>query len=95
MHLEYLFEALHMRPGFIEMGQKALLELLIRRLLGHFRKRLHELLLGVVDVLQLVHEQIVHGFDVFSEESHYSHPFWFREHSSAARSSRHAEMFDC
>jgi hypothetical protein len=33
-----------------------------------------------------VHEQVVHGLDVFGEESHGSHPFWFREHDSAALS---------
>jgi hypothetical protein len=39
------------------VGQKALLELLVGRLLGHFRQRLHELLFGIIDVPQLVHEQ--------------------------------------
>jgi hypothetical protein len=31
-----------------------------------------------------VHEQVVHGLDVFGEESHCSDPFWFREHNGAA-----------
>ena len=39
---------------------------------GHLRQRLHELLLGIVDVLQLMHKQIIHGLDVFGEESHCS-----------------------
>jgi hypothetical protein len=69
-----LFEALHMRFGFIEMSHKALLELLIRCLFGHFRQRLHELLLGIIDVLQLMQEQIVHGLDVFGEKSHWPGP---------------------
>jgi hypothetical protein len=28
------------------------------------------LLFGVIDVLQLMHEQVIHGLDVFGEESH-------------------------
>src|SRR6266849_10724724 len=55
---------------FIEMGQKTLLELLVGCLFRHFRKRLHQLLLGIIDVLQLMHEQVVHGLDVFGKESH-------------------------
>jgi hypothetical protein len=53
------------------MGQKALLELLVRCLVGHFRKRFYELLLGIVDVLELMQEQIVHGLNVFGKESHW------------------------
>jgi hypothetical protein len=79
-----LFDALHVSFGFIEMDQKALLELLVCRLLGHFWKRLHKLLLGVIDVLQLVHEQVVHGLDVSGKESHFSHPFLFWEHTAQA-----------
>jgi hypothetical protein len=33
-----------------------------------------ELLLGVIDVPQLMHEQVVHGFDVLGEQSHRSNP---------------------
>src|SRR5215207_3578078 len=70
VHAEYLLEALHMRPGFVEMGQKALLELLVGGLFGHFWQRFYELLLGIVDILQLMYEQVVHGLDVFGEQSH-------------------------
>src|SRR6476660_7907953 len=76
------------------MGQKALLELLVCRLLGHFWKRLHKLLLGVINVLQLVHEQVVHGLDVSGKESHFSHPFLFWEHTARAVPSS-AGMVDC
>src|SRR5580704_7399923 len=60
------------------MGQKALFELLVRRLAGHFRERLHQLFLGVIDVLQLMGEQVVHGLDVAGKESHRfkSFSFW-------------------
>jgi hypothetical protein len=32
--------------------------------------RLLDLLLGVVDVAQRVHEQVIHRFDVFGKEAH-------------------------
>src|ERR1700731_4761109 len=40
VHLEHLFEALHVNPGFLKMSQKTLLELLVRCFPGHFRQRL-------------------------------------------------------
>jgi hypothetical protein len=79
VHLEHLLEALHLRSGFLEVAQEALLELLVGGLVGHFRQRFHKLFLGVINVLQLVHEQVVHGLDVFGEESHRTDPFSFRE----------------
>ena len=36
----------------------------------HLRQRLHELFLCVTNVLKLVHEQVVHCFDVFGKQSH-------------------------
>jgi hypothetical protein len=80
MHLEDFLEPLDVLPGFFEVRQKALLQLRIGRLICHFRQRLGELLLGVIDVLKLMHEQIVHGLDVFCEQSHRSDPLGFREH---------------
>jgi hypothetical protein len=40
------------------------------------------LFLGVIDVLQLMYEQVVHGLDVFGEESHCGRPS-FEEHAGA------------
>ena len=94
MHLEHLFEALNVRFGFIEMGQETLLELLVCRLLGHFRKRFHKLLLGIIDVLQLIHEQVVHRLDVSGKESHCSHPFC-SGNTTARAVPASASMFDC
>jgi hypothetical protein len=54
------------------MSQKSLLELRIGGLSGHFLQRLHKLLLGVIDVAQLMRGQVVHGLDVFGKESHWS-----------------------
>jgi hypothetical protein len=75
VHLEYLLKALHMGLGFVKVRQEPLLQLAVSRLFRHFRKRLHELLFRIVDVLQLMHEQIVHGFDVSGEQSHCLLPF--------------------
>jgi hypothetical protein len=63
-----------MRPGLIEMAQKALFKLLVGGFFRHLRQGLHELFLGVIDVLQLMYEQVVHRLDVFAEESHCGRP---------------------
>ena len=65
------------------MAQEPLLELLVGCLFRHFRKRLHKLVLGVIDVLQPMHEQVVHGFDVFGKESHCGSFFVEGTHSAA------------
>jgi 3-phenylpropionate/trans-cinnamate dioxygenase ferredoxin subunit len=36
----------------------------------HLGKRLQDLVLGIVDVLQRMHEQVIHGLDVFGEHAH-------------------------
>jgi hypothetical protein len=64
------------------MRQKTLFELLIGGFFGHFRQRFHQLLLGIVDVLHLMHEQIVHGLNVFGKKSHCADP-WLMEHTRA------------
>src|SRR5262249_54166656 len=38
--------------------------------LDHLRQRLHDLFFRVIDVAQRVHEQIIHGLDVFRKEAH-------------------------
>src|SRR5215475_681482 len=75
MHLEDLLEPLDVSLCFLEMRQKALFQLGIRGLVRHLRQRLHQLLLCIVDVLQLVREQVIHGLDVFGEQSHGCDPF--------------------
>ena len=59
MQLEHLLQALDLVLGFREVRLKALLELRIGRLVDHLRQRLRDLVLGIVDVLQRVHEQVV------------------------------------
>jgi hypothetical protein len=73
-HLEHFLEPLDVLPDFFEVRQKALLQSRIGGLICHSRQRLGELLLGVIDALQLTREQVVHGFDVFWEQSDRSDP---------------------
>src|SRR5262249_10898714 len=54
--IEYLIKPFYVIFGFAQVGLKSLFELRITRLLDHFRQRFHDLLLGVVDVAQRVHE---------------------------------------
>ena len=70
MQPEDLFHTHHVVFGLAQMRLEILLELRIACLLDHLWQGLHDLLLGVIDVAQRVHEQIVHGFDVFREEAH-------------------------
>jgi hypothetical protein len=77
------------------MGEETLLELRVGGLFRHDRKRFHELLLGVVDVLQLMHEQVVHGFDVFAKQSHLCGPPGVMEHAVWLPLARARHLFDC
>jgi len=56
--------------GFTEMGLETSLEVRIGRLFDHLRGRLHDLLFGVIDVPQLVHEQVIEISDVFIKQAH-------------------------
>jgi hypothetical protein len=51
-----------------------LAQIAVRGLLDQFGKRFNDLVLGVVDVLQAVEEQVVHRLDVFAEEAHVRRP---------------------
>jgi hypothetical protein len=77
------------------MGQKALFKLLIGRFFRHLRQGLHELFLGVIDVLQLMDEQVVHGLDVFGEESHCRPPSFGNMQAQAFFRPDTRFMFDC
>src|ERR1700733_13713073 len=78
------------------MGQKAILELLVGRLVGELRQRFHQLFLSIIDVLKLMDEEVVHGFDVAGKQSHRSDPSCFKVNPTARpSSSTHADMFDC
>ena len=60
--LEHLIEALDLTARLFEMRGEGLLELRMGGRARHFRQRLHQLLLGMVDVAQLFDEEILQGF---------------------------------
>ena len=68
--LEDLLQAIDLGIGFFEMRFEAGGEITVGGLLDHLRQRPGDLLLGIIDVLQAVHEHVFHGCDVFGEKSH-------------------------
>ena len=47
-------------------------QLRIGRLLDHVGQRLRDLVFGVIEILQTMHEEVIHGLDVFGEKAHRS-----------------------
>src|SRR5262249_50076678 len=45
------------------------------RLLDHVGQRFHDLLLGVIDIAQRVHEQIIERLDISGKQTHGAMPF--------------------
>ena len=74
--LKHLLQPRHVFFGLGSMGGESLAEFRCAGRLGHLGKRLHQLFLGIVNVLQLVHEQVVHRLDVFGKQSHWFNPGW-------------------
>ena len=68
--LEDLIQPLDLLVGFFEMSFQTLRQIAVGRLIDHLRQRLGDLLLGVIDVLQTVQQQVVHRLDVFRKQSH-------------------------
>jgi hypothetical protein len=62
--LSNFLEAFHVNLGLFEMLFEAGLQLLVRRSLGHFRKRLQQLVFGAVEIFNLVKEKIFEAFSV-------------------------------
>ena len=71
---EDLVETLDLVLRIDHVRLKSGLQVGIRRHLRHFRNGFRKLLLGVVDVLQLMQEQAFHRFDVFGEDTHRHSP---------------------
>jgi hypothetical protein len=65
-----LFQAGHLILRLAQMTLKTLLELWIARLFDHLGQCLQDLLFGIVDVTQGMHEKVVHILDVLREEAH-------------------------
>src|SRR5262249_18784658 len=70
-HPERLLQALDVTLGFLEMIGESLLQVWVGAVLGELRQHFHELLLGVVDVLQQGVKKLVHR-PVF----HVAPPIW-------------------
>jgi hypothetical protein len=64
MHAEDLLDHLDLLFGFTQVRLERLLQLRVAGLFDHLRQRLRDLLLGVVDILQGVDEQIIQRLDV-------------------------------
>ena len=75
MQLEHLLEPLDVALGFLQVLLEALLQCGVACLADHLRQCLGDLLLGIIDVAQRVHEEIVERFDVLREEAHCFVPF--------------------
>jgi hypothetical protein len=69
MHLKHLFDALYVVHRFCKMFFEALLEFGRRCLFDHFWKGADDALPGVVNILQLMDEQIIHRLDVRGEQA--------------------------
>ncbi len=61
---EDLLEALDLPARLLEVLLEGAPQLLARRLLGQLLQPLHHLLFGAVEVLQLVDQQVLQGFDL-------------------------------
>jgi len=68
--LKYFLKSFHVVLGLPQVRLEPLFELRVRGFFNHLGKRLHDLLFGVVDVAQGVHEKVVHILDVLREEAH-------------------------
>ena len=68
--LEDLLKPLDLLVGFFEMALKPGDQVAVGRFFDHLGQRFNDLLLGVVDVLQTMDQQVLHGFDVLGEDSH-------------------------
>ena len=63
--LKDLIEPLDLLVGFLKMVLQTLRQVAVGGLLDHLRQRLGDLLLGVIDILQAMQQQVVHRLDVF------------------------------
>jgi hypothetical protein len=61
--------------GLFQMVLQPLREIAVGGLLNQFGQRLNDLILGVVNVLQSMQQEVVHCLDVFAEEAHSDIPW--------------------
>ena len=72
---EDLLESLDLLVGLFEMALQPGDQIAVGGFFDHLGQRFNDLLLGVVDVLKTMKQQILHGFDVLREKSHFEAPF--------------------
>jgi hypothetical protein len=68
--LEHLLKPLDLLVRLFEMTLQSGDQVMVGRLLDHFGQRFNDLLLGVIDVLQTMEQQVLHRFYVLGEDSH-------------------------
>jgi hypothetical protein len=73
-HLEHLIEAADLLFRLFEMVFESPAQVPVGGLIDHLGQRFHDLVLGIENILQAVHEKIVHRLDVFAEEAHGIYP---------------------
>src|SRR3984957_19881142 len=64
------FQTFDLFPSLLEMVLQAGLKTSVRRFVDHFRQRLLNLLLRVIDVLQLMEKKVLHRANVLCKYSH-------------------------
>jgi len=74
---EHLVQPLNLLVGLLEMVLETCREVTVSCQVDHFRQNLCDLLLRIINVLQAVQEQVIHGFDVFRENAHSTPPVLF------------------
>ena len=70
VHLEYLLQPLDLVPGLLQVAPERLLELRIGDLVDHLGQGLRDALLGVQNVLEGVHEEVIEILDRLGEQTH-------------------------
>ena len=70
VHLEYLFKARDLTIRLFQVLFETALQGRIGRFRDHVRQVLRDLLLGIINVLQRMHEEIVQRFYVFGKKAH-------------------------
>jgi hypothetical protein len=75
VQLEHLLETRDVIFGLLKMLLQPGLEVAVGDLADHVGQRFQDLLLGVIDVLKLVHVEIIHGLDVSGKQAHLRLPY--------------------
>jgi hypothetical protein len=69
-----LIEAPDLLLRLFEMIAQPLAQFAIGGLVDQTRERSHNLVLGIIDVLQAMEQQIIHRLDIFRKQAHVASP---------------------